>query len=291
MKTTDYKAVRYIVFLLLIVVFSSNKVIGQYDKELSYIFYNKGAEMYNQKRYKEADSLFTKAIKAFAFNDAFYNLAMTKRVLKDVCGYCNYLDSAAQYGDEEAEKLFNKNCIRKDSIFYDNTLHPDTICYSITETATCSNSRKIKFYNKTIHDDRFTSSDYYEEDSIIKKAQDIKFFLTFKKSEYETLKSYPIVEAMPQFPGGEQALREYIANNVKYPDLAKENGIYGKVIVYFVINENGLIEQIEVKRKVNLLLDSEAVRVIKNMPKWKPGTQRGKTVKVSFTVPINFALN
>lgn len=102
---------------------------------------------------------------------------------------------------------------------------------------------------------------------------------------------FVVVESMPEFPGGQQALFKYINENVKYPVIAQENGIQGRVICQFVVNKDGSIVDIEVVRSGgDPSLDKEAVRVIKSMPKWKPGKQRGKPVRVKFTVPINFKL-
>lgn len=109
--------------------------------------------------------------------------------------------------------------------------------------------------------------------------------------EEEDAPVFFIVEDMPEFPGGDLALRKHIAENIHYPEIAKENGIQGRVFVQFVVNKKGEVEQIKVVRGVDPSLDKEAVRVIQNLPKWKPGQQRGKPVKVSFTVPINFQLN
>ncbi|MGE4288124.1 MAG: energy transducer TonB [Salinivirgaceae bacterium] len=100
-----------------------------------------------------------------------------------------------------------------------------------------------------------------------------------------------IVENMPEFPGGDLELRKHIAQNIQYPEIAKENGIQGRVFVQFVVNQKGEVEQVKVVRGVDPSLDKEAVRVIQNLPKWTPGSQRGKPVRVSFTVPINFQLN
>ena len=99
-----------------------------------------------------------------------------------------------------------------------------------------------------------------------------------------------IVENMPEFPGGELALRKYIAENVRYPEMAKENDIQGTVYVRFVVDTDGSVKNVEVIRGVDPLLDKEAIRVIQSLPKWKPGKQRGKAVKVSHSVPIKFAL-
>ena len=99
-----------------------------------------------------------------------------------------------------------------------------------------------------------------------------------------------IVEEMPQFPGGETALRKYIAENVRYPEMAKENDIQGTVYVRFVVDEKGKVTNVELLRGVDPLLDKEALRVVNSLPNWKPGKKRGKAVKVSHSVPIKFAL-
>ena len=99
-----------------------------------------------------------------------------------------------------------------------------------------------------------------------------------------------IVEQMPVFPGGDAELRKYLAQSVKYPVIALENGIQGRVFVKFVIAADGSVTNVEVARPFDPNLDKEAVRVVKSMPKWTPGKQRGKAVRVSYTVPINFVL-
>ena len=102
---------------------------------------------------------------------------------------------------------------------------------------------------------------------------------------------FVVVEKMPEFPGGQQALFKYLSENVKYPVIAQENGIQGRVICQFVVNRDGSIVDVEVVRSGgDPSLDKEAIRVIKSMPKWKAGQQRGKAVRVKYTVPVNFRL-
>ena len=102
---------------------------------------------------------------------------------------------------------------------------------------------------------------------------------------------FVVVEKMPEFPGGQQALFKYLSENVKYPVIAQENGIQGRVICQFVVNKDGAIVDVEVVRSGgDPSLDKEAIRVIKSMPNWKPGKQRGKPVRVKYTVPVNFKL-
>ncbi len=98
------------------------------------------------------------------------------------------------------------------------------------------------------------------------------------------------VEKMPEFPGGQEALNRYLVRNIKYPLLAQENGIQGRVVCQFVVNSDGSIVDISVVRGVEESLDKEAIRVIKSMPKWTPGRQGGKSVRVKYTLPIRFKL-
>ena len=99
------------------------------------------------------------------------------------------------------------------------------------------------------------------------------------------------VEDQPEFPGGTAALMEYLRKNIKYPAICRENNIQGKVIVSFVVNKDGAIVNPQVVKSVNPSLDKEAIRVISQMPAWKPGMQRGKAVKVRYSLPVSFRLN
>ena len=110
------------------------------------------------------------------------------------------------------------------------------------------------------------------------------------EEEPEEQTIFEVVENMPDFPGGQAALMQYLAKNIKYPTIAQENGTQGRVIVQFVVNKDGSIVDAKVVRSVDPYLDKEALRVINTMPKWKPGMQRGKPVRVKFTVPVMFRL-
>lgn len=101
---------------------------------------------------------------------------------------------------------------------------------------------------------------------------------------------YDKVEQMPGFPGGQSALMSFLSRNVKYPKVCQENGIQGRVIIQFVVNKDGNISDVSVYKGVNPYLDSEAIRVVKSMPKWIPGKQKGKYVNVRYTLPISFRL-
>lgn len=111
-----------------------------------------------------------------------------------------------------------------------------------------------------------------------------------KEEVVEESEIFVVVEDMPEFPGGETALRSFINKNVNYPVIAAENGIQGKVYVRFVVDKDGSVTNAEIARGIDPSLDQEALRVVRTLPKWKPGKQRGKPVRVSYTVPINFQL-
>ena len=101
---------------------------------------------------------------------------------------------------------------------------------------------------------------------------------------------FQIVEEMPSFPGGEGKLLEYVAKNIKYPQIARETGIQGRVFVGFVVEPDGSVSNVKILRGIGGGCDEEAMRVIKSLPKWKPGKQRGKAVRVSYQIPVMFKL-
>ena len=103
-------------------------------------------------------------------------------------------------------------------------------------------------------------------------------------------KVFDVVEQMPEYPGGIQALFEYLSQNVKYPADAEKQKVEGRVIATFVVETDGTINNVEVVKPVFPSLDAEAIRVLQGMPKWTPGKQSGKEVRVKYTVPINFHL-
>lgn len=109
--------------------------------------------------------------------------------------------------------------------------------------------------------------------------------------EPEEEEIFMVVEQAPEFPGGTNALYDYLRKNMKYPAICRESGITGRVIVSFTVNKDGSIVDVEVVKGVHPQMDKEAVRVVSAMPKWKPGEQRGKPVRCRFNLPVNFRLN
>ena len=117
-----------------------------------------------------------------------------------------------------------------------------------------------------------------DEDEIIEIEEDDEEF-------------FMVVENMPEFPGGDLGLMKFIQKNVRYPAIAKEYNITGKVYVSFIVDKQGNVTNVKIVRGVDKNLDAEAKRVVSSLPKYKPGKQRGKPVRVMFTIPINFTLN
>lgn len=101
---------------------------------------------------------------------------------------------------------------------------------------------------------------------------------------------YDVVEQMPSFPGGPSALMKYIVDNLKYPVVARANGIEGRVVVSFIVNRDGSLSDVKVERSVDPSLDREAMRVVRSMPKWIPGKSHGSTVPVRYNIPVSFRI-
>ncbi len=108
--------------------------------------------------------------------------------------------------------------------------------------------------------------------------------------EVEEAQIFTVVESMPSFPGGDKARIRFLNENIAYPTMARESGIQGRVYVTFVVERNGLVTDVKILRGIGGGCDEEAIRVVKAMPRWIPGKQRGKPVRVQFTLPIKFTL-
>ena len=102
---------------------------------------------------------------------------------------------------------------------------------------------------------------------------------------------FDVVEVMPQFPGGQIAMLQYLMKNIKYPEQAMKEGIQGRVAVRFIVEKDGSISDVKPVLSVHPLLNKEAVRVVESMPKWSPGKHNGKPVRVRFNLPVMFKLN
>lgn len=130
--------------------------------------------------------------------------------------------------------------------------------------------------------DENTQVDEYRTPVAVKQADE---------AEIEEHEIFQVVENAPSFPGGEAARMTFLQNNIRYPQMARESGIQGTVYVTFVIERDGSVTDVKILRGIGGGCDEEAIRVVRNMPKWEPGKQRGKPVRVQFNMPIKFTLS
>ena len=126
-----------------------------------------------------------------------------------------------------------------------------------------------------------------EAEGEVLKAKEV---IADEKPKEEETKVFDVVEQMPEFPGGQAALLKWIGDNIKYPTIAEENGIQGRVVCTFVVERDGSVTDVQVARSIDPSLDKEAIRVLKKMPRWNPGKQNGSAVRVKYTVPVTFKL-
>ena len=125
----------------------------------------------------------------------------------------------------------------------------------------------------------------------VDKMVEVKYVApVVEEEDPEEQQIFQVVEEMPEYPGGMAECLKFLSKNIKYPTISQENGVQGRVIIQFVVNKDGSIVDPVVARGVDPYLDKEALRVVSMMPKWKPGKQRGKPVRVKYTVPVTFKL-
>ncbi len=130
----------------------------------------------------------------------------------------------------------------------------------------------------------------YKSDIEITNAFQTSVLYNQKETAPSKYDIYERVDKMPEFPGGDNALRTYIAKSVIYPKEAQDRGIMGRVYVSFIVDQKGKVQDVQIARGINYYLDQEAIRIVRAMPLWIPGSLNGKPVKVSYTIPINFVL-
>ncbi len=130
-----------------------------------------------------------------------------------------------------------------------------------------------------------------EIDVDVDQSEEIEVYIPPPQEEkIDEQEIFTVVESMPEFPGGPQAMMEYIARNIRYPAMARESGIQGRVFVNFVVERDGSVTNVRVLRGIGGGCDEEAIRVVEAMPNWTPGRQRGQAVRVSFNLPVRFTL-
>lgn len=263
------------IITLSILAFCLAFAFGQ--KESSIKNYKAGTKALESNEFSEAISLLTLSIKEYPTADAYYNRAVAFYYLGDSCSFCNDLKNAANLDDSDALELYSSKCTFKQ---IDRNI-PDSL--------------KIKYpkisHLEIVHDK--CSSDSLVYATVNSKSEKINIEVNQLPNEYYWADSMPvftIVQEMPEFAGGDNAKMRFLAESIKYPQKARDSGIQGTVFLSFIINADGSITNISILRSPHESLSDEAIRVMKLMPKWKPGKQNGKPVRVQFNMPIKFTL-
>ena len=145
---------------------------------------------------------------------------------------------------------------------------------------------------EVVEDDKEITNELVVDAEVKEETKNIEItpVVVEEEEEEEEQQIFTVVENDPEFPGGMDALYKYLAQNIKYPQLARDNNITGRVYVTFVVERDGSITGCRVLRDIGGGCGQEAIRVVKSMPKWTPGKQRGKAVRVQFNLPVNFNL-
>jgi len=268
-----------LLFLLPLILISSF-LSGQNAKAKN--LFRKGKVAYEAKDYKTAESLFQKSLNKSGSDSVYYYLGLTQFITGDSCAACNSLRNAKILGVSDAKNLYAQKCVITDTINYSGVAY-----YCVVTQRICPDEIEAAFYKKS----NITGKDtmvFLRNDSAI---NDFSFRSPgFEIENFIDRVTPGIVDEQPEFPGGEIGLMDFLRNNIKYPQFARETNIQGTVYVQFVIGKDGSISLIRVQKEVGGGLDEEAERVVRAMPKWIPGKKDGKPINIIFILPIRFIL-
>jgi TonB family protein len=285
-------------FVVIFLILINGNVFSQSQNLKSMNYYNKGFEMFLNSKYKQADSLFSISIKEQPDKTTYFRLAQTKMILDDTCGYCKNMKNAYYYGDDDAGTLYDMKCIIKRKLNFSNKLHPDSLFYAYFSKSVCT--KKIisrEYCIKNLKNDSVYTYTVNEIDSLKNIANnfpgsfpDFSNFIQNATVNNNDSTVYTVVETMPFYRGGDEARLRFLAEHLRYPQSAVESRIQGTVYISFVVECDGSVGNVKVLRGVGGALDDEAIRVVKLMPRWIPGTQNGKQVRVQYNMPLKFTL-
>jgi len=241
------------------------------SSDTSLVFYEKGVDAFSAKAYRLADSLFTVSIKLHPHPDTYYNRATNSLILNNKKGYCQDLGYAGGMHDREAHEEFRKRCGSADTTFTDQTNAPATRAhhafYSVNYSMKNSDSSICAKYDHSNKLIGFNKVANVLPDSIVAAPK-----------------------SLPQFPGGNQSMNDFISKTLQVPKEAKDKNLSGDMLVRVVVNTWGYLENIEVLEGLGACMscDKEVVRVISNMPQWISAKVKGKPVKSNYAIPVTF---
>ena len=195
--------------------------------------------------------------------------------------------------EEPLNPITTTDTIRNDSVEEPFLLEGDVVASEpdgIKETV-CKNEKKLEVLGKTTEDKGIDKNFVYASDTTeVYVAPEVGYVVPFGQESDLEDDVYMIVEQMPEFPGGNEALTKYVADHVIYPEEAKKAGRQGRVFVGFIVEPDGSLSDFKVLRGIGYGCDEEAVRIAQSMPKWNPGMQRGEAVRVHYLFPVVFSL-
>ena len=198
--------------------------------------------------------------------------------------------SCKQKTIESKDKDGKKDSIQINKTNIDKIHDSDRVmCYETGKITT--NDKNIGSNNVSKKDKKDNSSVLFNKPIIDESYTQVSCYDVSIKTEPDTIGSYTVVEQMPEFPGGDDALKAFLVREIKYPPNARNMSVTGTVYVSFIVLDNGIISDVKVLRGIGSGCDEEAVRVVKLMPNWKPGEQEGKKVDVKYNLPIKFKLD
>ena len=228
-------------------------------------FLEKGKYSLENGLWSQAEVYFSESIKLEKTAEAYFGRAKANEQLNKATQFCDDLRVAACAESAEAHQVFIQKCGSADTAFVDANFQ------------VCEKEKSVYI--------RIQYSTSYPSEAMSKYyTRDWKTY----KFDWPKDAPYTVVEEQPEFPGGLGALMKYMHTNVNMPNSVREGKVQGKVHLKFVINELGYVQDVEVLKSLSEDCDAEAVRVVKLMPKWKPGLQSGRPVRVYYNLPINF---
>lgn len=272
-----------VLFIILILISLTSFAQKKKKANLPDVLYKLGLEAFEKNDFILADSLFTLSLEMDPTANTYFSLAVTKHKLGDICGYCNNILHASNYGDKEAAKLYSSNCETTKKKYYEENIN----YYSVIRTEKCNETREHRFF---IKEDNTEKYGFYIVDSLD----------NFVVKEFE---SFPIIDSVldqivfiitdqsPEYIGGEEQMINFLAKNTVFPDDAKINRIQGIIYTSFIVEKDGSLSNIRILRGAHPILDNEALRVVSIMKNWTPGKYKDKVVRTTFVLPFRFHLH
>lgn len=255
--------------LISIIIHLSLIGFGQIHKKVDRIN-DRGIKQLESKKYDQAISTFTESISLLPNKEAYYSRAIAYQNLLLMSEYCQDIQLASYYSFKDAKQLLNSDCFIGDTVYVDkNNVICDSSKYEFMKVS--RSSKQLGLIQYSVFD------------------PGSKMIFGYNIIESDTIYTF-LPDKMPEYPGGETGLIAYLSNNVKYPVLARYNGITGTVFVTFIVDVTGKVMNAKILKGVGGGCDEEAIRVVNLMPPWEPGFYNNKKVAVQYNLPLRFIL-